>query len=426
MAINTYYHLLRANVIVLMLICGMSDLMSQNKNQYITLYVKQGSVIEINFYAEPNSIVQIESGKKYTIVANTAPAGHIYFNCEELKAYADTMTIYGHIYEFDCGNNDNNITYIDASHCPSLYTLVCNYNQLDSLNVQRLPLLRTLYCDYNNLTTLDLKGCHSLRHLECNNNRISSIDVSKCRYLEWMDCHYNRISVLNISQNVCLGMLDCRFNRLTDLNVKNNVLLGNLYCDGNHLESLDLSNSFYLVDLNCGNNFLTALDVSKNVNLQYLYCYHNLFAAESFDELMCILPDRSMNDKGHFCPLYGDNDTNFVIFEKNNSKNAEAKNWCICSYMSSLIVQTNGTFDCGTVNIKESDTGAVFSLYPNPASTTIHITGGSAENIFVYDVAGRLVQNIKNEGEVGLDVSSRACGMYFVRCGKHMVKFIKE
>lgn len=416
---------LRANIFLLLilLICGISEVMSQNMNSYITLHVKKGTNIVLDFYAEPKTTVKIVSGKTYTMVIDTAPPGHIHYNVEEITAYADTMTIFGTIYEFFCSNND--IFYIDASHCPSLFGLACNGDQLDSLNVKGLSLLRELYCLSNHLTTLDLSGCSSLQYLECQDNIISSIDISSCQDLEWMFCYDNRISDLNISQNVHLGVLDCRYNQLTNLNVKNNTLLGTLFCGSNQLTSLDVSSLPYLGDLNCSDNLLTSLDVSKNNYLQYLTCYHNLFTTESFDELMCSLPDRSRNRFGLFKPFYDNKDSNIFIFTSTNSFNAEIKNWYISPFQGSgMSIITTGTFDCATVNINEPETEHVFGVYPNPANTTIHIHGGSG-NILVYDITGRLIKNVPTGEDVSLDISSWTSGMYIVRCGRHTVKFIK-
>ena len=64
------------------------------------------------------------------------------------------------------------------------------------------------------------------------------------------------------------------------------------------------------------------------------------------------------------------------------------------------------------------------SVYPNPAADVLYLEGIENEMVSIYDAMGRLVmQQVYTEN---LDVSSFAKGVYAVKTGKGIVKFIKE
>lgn len=64
------------------------------------------------------------------------------------------------------------------------------------------------------------------------------------------------------------------------------------------------------------------------------------------------------------------------------------------------------------------------SVYPNPTTDVLNIEGVDNEMISIYDATGRLVlQQIYNEN---LDVSTLAKGVYAVKTGIGIVKFVKE
>ena len=67
-----------------------------------------------------------------------------------------------------------------------------------------------------------------------------------------------------------------------------------------------------------------------------------------------------------------------------------------------------------------------FSIYPNPTNTLIHFFLLNSENLTITDVFGKVVLQKKVKGEVELDVSSLTAGIYFIRAGNAVRKFIKE
>ena len=73
--------------------------------------------------------------------------------------------------------------------------------------------------------------------------------------------------------------------------------------------------------------------------------------------------------------------------------------------------------------VAENDAN-VFSVYPNPATSTLYIDGAEGETVSVYDATGRLVMQEVYNGQ--LNVSTLEKGIYAVRVGTNVVRFVKE
>ena len=73
--------------------------------------------------------------------------------------------------------------------------------------------------------------------------------------------------------------------------------------------------------------------------------------------------------------------------------------------------------------VAENDAN-VFSVYPNPATSTLYIDGAEGETVSVYDATGRLVMQEVYNGQ--LNVSTLEKGVYAVRVGTNVVRFVKE
>lgn len=66
------------------------------------------------------------------------------------------------------------------------------------------------------------------------------------------------------------------------------------------------------------------------------------------------------------------------------------------------------------------------NLYPNPATATITLNGIS-ESAEIYDIMGRRVMSLKLNGDVNsIDVSTLHNGLYILRSGRTIMKFIKQ
>jgi len=87
---------------------------------------------------------------------------------------------------------------------------------------------------------------------------------------------------------------------------------------------------------------------------------------------------------------------------------------------------------CGaTTGINEDVTGDKgFSIFPNPANTVLHIKLNQPANITITDLLGQVkweknIQTYTDE-KLQLDISSFSAGIYFIRAGDEVRKFVKE
>ena len=70
----------------------------------------------------------------------------------------------------------------------------------------------------------------------------------------------------------------------------------------------------------------------------------------------------------------------------------------------------------------------MLQIYPNPAHSMLYISGMKGDRVQLCDMTGRLLMQAEATGEekMQLDVSGLARGMYIVRCGKCVARFVKE
>ena len=67
-------------------------------------------------------------------------------------------------------------------------------------------------------------------------------------------------------------------------------------------------------------------------------------------------------------------------------------------------------------------------IYPNPASTVLYVSAVKGKLVQLCDMTGRLLMQVEANGEdkLPLDISGLARGMYVVRCGSRVARFVKE
>ena len=151
-----------------------------NMSRYITLTVKSGKAIRLDFEAAADGTpVRIESGSNtQDITVGTDWKGATYYTADGTK-----MKIYGNIIGFDCNDNEDNITALDVSHNTLLTKLYCNKNNLSSLDVSKNTQLTWLYCNKNNLSHLDISKNTALTVLSLWGNKFSTatLDAIYCR-----------------------------------------------------------------------------------------------------------------------------------------------------------------------------------------------------------------------------------------------------
>ena len=269
------------------LLASASTAMAQtvNMSRYITLTVKNGKKINLDFKAAaegtPVRIVSGSNTQDITVGTDWYDGGDP--STYTVTAYASTMTVYGDIIGFKCSENGANLTAIDVSHNTLLTELYCHNNSLNSLDVSQNTQLKELYCGNNQLTTLD------------------------------------------VLQNT----------QLTKLN-----------CFDSNLSSLDVSNNTQLTFLGCARNQLTSLDVSKNTQLEDLWCYNNKFTTAALNDIYCSLPNRTGKDNGVIQPVFNSSSSYNDTVLATNKANATAKNWKVQYWLNNADIPTTGTYVC--------------------------------------------------------------------------------
>ena len=347
------------------LLASASTLQAQNMSSYITLTVKNGAAIKLNFRAAAaNTPVRIVSGtntQDITVGANWYNGN--YPSTYTVTASASTMTIYGDITDFDCQYNRANLTALDASH-----------------NTQ-------------------------LKYLNCYDNTLTSLDVSGCTQLTWLNCSYNNLSSLDVSKNIQLTSLGCSSNQLT---------------------SLDVSKNTQLERLGCSSNQLTSLNVSKNTRLNKLFCSGNNFTTAALDRIYCALPAKMSSDGAQIFPLDESSsvaEQNMVA--STNAANATAKNWRVLKFKvdgNHTDITTTGSYDCSTA-VAEASAEQALTLYPNPVADVLYLSS-TARTIRVYNIDGIEVAHATDTDRV--EVSHLPAGVYTVKADGTVAKMVKR
>ena len=204
------------------LLASASTLQAQvNMSRYITLTVKSGEAIKLDFKAaSAGTPVRIVSGSNTQDIT----VGTDWIGRATYTANGTEMTVYGDIIGFDCSSNGANLTAIDPSHNTQLEILYCSSNQLSSLDVSHNTQLTELYCSSNQLSSLDISHNTQLTMLSCSNNSLNSLDISQNTQLTVLNCNNNSLNSLDISHNTQLKELSCYDNQLST------AALDSIYC----------------------------------------------------------------------------------------------------------------------------------------------------------------------------------------------------
>ena len=375
-------------IALLAILWGVSSVQAQsvNMSRYITLTVKSGENIELDFSGDADGTqVKIVSGAQ----EQTVTVGTSWLGPQRYTAGAETMTVYGNVSKFNCNSNVAKITGLDASHNSELKSLLCYKNKLSSLDISKCGKLTELDCGINSLTSLNLSSCGELIELDCSSNSLTSLDVAHNTKLTDLSCYDNKLTSIDISKNTQLILFSCSGNSIASLDVKNNTKLEEFFCHSNSLTSLDVSSNTRLVRLNCSNNKIESLDLSNNMKLQFLfcfansltslkfnpdsklnslYCYDNKFTTAALDDIYCSLPDRKGVTAGVMQPLLNASSPDKDIVLATNGSRLTAVDisyntalsvlWCSNNRITSLNTGNNTTLAelyCEKNNLKNLD-----------------------------------------------------------------------
>ena len=286
-------------------------------SKYITLTVKQGAMIKLDFAASTSGVkVKIE-GVKDAVEEDAPTSLHGKDKQPKYKATGTEINVYGAIDQFTCYDNGKNLIDLDVSQNINLAELYCYNNPLSSLDVRQNVNLTRLYCGYTQLSSLDVR------------------------------------------QNINLTQLNCEFNELSSLDVRKNVNLKSLHC---------------------GFNPLSSLDVSQNTELEKISFSGSNFSTSTLNSIYCQLPDRTGKEKGFIYPVNSKGDVLDELLAKSSSKTiTDSKNWGI-QYWRSFgdIEDITGNYACGTdyaLTLSPAAMSNYFSYQGGEWKTTVKSTG---------------------------------------------------
>lgn len=81
---------------------------------------------------------------------------------------------------------------------------------------------------------------------------------------------------------------------------------------------------------------------------------------------------------------------------------------------------------CNTVGINSISAQPTMSVYPNPTNKVLNLFLDKSGDIIISNTLGDIVLQKNGEGKVELDVSSLSSGIYFIKAGSEVRKFVKE
>jgi len=332
------------------------------------------------------------------------------------------------------------VSTLNFSGCSELFWIDCDDNNIINLDhLSDLTALSYLSCSKNNISNLNIKGCSALRDLSCSSNQIKNLDLSTCSALELLGCGSNQITDLDLSNCPSLTFLYCPFNQITNLDLSTCSALEVLYCFNNKLSILDLSNCPEIWGLAC---------VENQLQLSELYTLHLLIdnsygkdlGTQRLPSIWTNINTELFADQSVFNGIY----TQYVVeiggkpAPENNYSVIDGKltfhtlgkykvtmtNSAIISrpdYPAEVIV----TIDVVKLGVSENESLNI-EVYPNPTTGELRVTISDnpisdirLSDIEIFDIYGRNQKaesrKQKAEGEMEIDISHLAAGVYFVK-----------
>ena len=161
--------------------------------------VKKGKVIQLDFHGdEENTLVRIVSGTIDTTInvkSVALPKG--------FKTDADTMTVYGNIFDFSCAFNYGNVYGLNTDHNAQLKFLAFNNDSLTTIDVSKNTQLVELECSRNYLTSLDVSHNTKLTFLNCFDNKLTSLDINNNKELNKLYYFNNPFTTATLDDIYC-------------------------------------------------------------------------------------------------------------------------------------------------------------------------------------------------------------------------------
>jgi len=348
----------------------------------------------------------------------------------------------------------NQLTNLDVSANVYLMSLYCGQNQLSSLNVSANTYLYYLHCNNNQLTSLDVTSNTALYNLNCSHNQLTNLNFTSNTALEAIWCNNNQLSGLDVSANTALTFLESGNNQLTNLNIQNghNTLLINFAANGNpnltciQVDSVAYANSIV--------NWVKDSIASYSTNCNYppTNCYaHFTMSPDTVPQTWYALNQCTGNGIINYVWNWGDGTPNDSTTNPSHTYST-AGYYNICVSITDSIDCTNSYCDSSVyinksivnavINVNvvnqlpsyinaglETPSKANFSIYPNPTSTTLNIqtTKSNNSNVKIFDAIGQLCLDEKlTNKNTSFNIQHLQSGIYFIKVGDTMQKFVKE
>ena len=310
-----------AFALIIGLLTSASTLQAQtvNMDSYITLTVKNGAAIRLDFQAAADGTpVRIVSGSTdTTVTVGTGWKGYTSYTAD-----GTTMTVYGDIIGFGCKDNVANLTALNVSNNTELRWLYCYGNAFSTAALNDIycslpnrigkdngviqPVFNSSSSNYatvkatnaqnaidknwwvrtksgNDITTNGTYVC------QANTSRYITLTVAKDSAIK-LDFQAAaegtpvRIVSGSKTRNITVGTSwydggnPSSFTVTagdTVMTVYGDIIGFNCYNNGESITGLDPSHNTQLTELWCNDNHLSSLDVSKNILLEWLYCGNN-------------------------------------------------------------------------------------------------------------------------------------------------------
>ena len=171
---------------------------SVNMSRYITMTVKKGKVIQLDFLMdEKNTPVRIVSGTIDTTINGQSAV------LTGFKTGADTMTVYGNIFSFNCAFNYGNVYGLNTDHNTQLKFLAFDNDSLTTIDVSKNTQLVELECARNYLTSLDVSHNTKLTFLNCFGNKLTSLDINNNKELNKLYYFNNPFTTATLDDIYC-------------------------------------------------------------------------------------------------------------------------------------------------------------------------------------------------------------------------------
>ena len=270
------------------------------------------------------------------------------------------------------GDDDGNVLF------ERVWTIECAGMGITSLKgIENFPNLIDLRCGGNNLTEIDLSSNPKVWTLWCENN-------PNLTTLTFAGDAAVAMSALKIS-NTKIGENGLDFSKMPEL--------GSLVCVNSGFSKIDVSANLWLYELNCAKNSLTMLDVSKNTYLEDLDCSENQITSLTLPGQQTPQPQRAKLFSVLFALFSNESDDNVTPVEGTSAvvklksldcsqNRLQELDAAVCTQLESLRCTDNGQDSSLQLNVATINDLALTAI---GTKLSINAKDGSANNGFAFD-----------------------------------------